>query len=89
VKAERNSEGKAVAEVDLRITDRCSGDNYKVYASLLPIDQPNPWRAQQSTGTLVAWKACLVEYDRMYKEGGDIASIKTTRELPEPAVASL
>lgn len=62
----------AAAEVELEITNRYSGDNYQVEASLDPhFDDP----AQiLQTSELVAWKRMYMEQDNMYLSGATIAS---------------
>ena len=82
-----NGATQCVAETTLNITQRYSGDNYQVRATL-----QNPQGACFDTGscgtansavavsgiaasqTLVAWKRYYIEYDRMYKKGATIVS---------------
>jgi hypothetical protein len=53
---------RAIAEVELTITNRYSGDNYIVEVSL---DQTFPAGKTQCTCILTAWKRMYVEYDTM------------------------
>ncbi len=57
---------RAVATVTLRFTDRYSGDNYKVFASLDP-DMPEESRVE--TVCMVAWKRVNVEKYSMQTQG--------------------
>ncbi|MCC6723282.1 MAG: hypothetical protein IT258_02140 [Saprospiraceae bacterium] len=59
-----------IVQVDLKITDQYSGDNYVVEASLSPNFEPGC--AYDKTINLVAWKRIYVEYDRMYKKGATL-----------------
>jgi len=59
-----------VAEVDLQITDRYSGDNYLVAAHC----GPKPALTNKMTANLVAWKRDYLERDGMYTKGGTITT---------------
>jgi hypothetical protein len=63
-----NGAGFAVAETDLTITDRHSGDNYRVEASL----NQDFTGAVISTSILVAWKRVYVELEKMYLKGATL-----------------
>jgi hypothetical protein len=58
------------ARAHLRVSDHCSGDNYRVYASAL--DWPS---ATESDGTakLIAWKRVYLEMDRMFVKGAPLS----------------
>jgi hypothetical protein len=53
------------ASVDLIITDRYAGDNYRVLIST----QNSPFKEQAHTPIITAWKRIYIEKDRMYKVG--------------------
>jgi hypothetical protein len=58
----------ATAEVELTITDRYSGDNYRVECSL----DPNFATVADATCTLVAWKRVGWRHHKMWKESSDL-----------------
>ena len=59
-----------IAEADLQITDRYSGDNYLVAAHC----GPKPALTNRQTANMVAWKRVYLERDSMYTKGGTITS---------------
>jgi len=58
------------ASIDLTITDRCSGDNYRVEVSLTS----DFAKIEAKTPVLEAWKRLYIEKDRMYKTGIDLSA---------------
>jgi hypothetical protein len=79
---------RAVAETTLRITDRYSGDNYQVRATmqkphnLEPFDKRTSWTTNdvyvtssiKESETMIAWKRVYIEQDNMYKLGATITA---------------
>jgi hypothetical protein len=53
------------ASVDLIITDRYAGDNYRVLIST----QNSPFKEQARSPIITAWKRIYIEKDKMYKVG--------------------
>jgi hypothetical protein len=73
------SDSQGRAQVDLTVTSRYAGDNYKVYAHTSPLQPTSPpGQGIPSTGLLVAWKRVYVEYDRMFRAGADVLSHSNT-----------
>ncbi len=62
-----SSQGFKTATCYLQVTDRYSGDNYKVEASL---DPGFPSGSTVETSNLVAWKRAYVELRKSYQNGG-------------------
>ena len=58
-----NTGGEKIATIYLRVSDRFSGDNYKVLASL---DDDFTEEVVETTN-LVAWKRGYIDYRRMYE----------------------
>ncbi len=58
---------QAAAEVELTITDKHSGDNYRVQASV-----HQDFSAYAETALLTGWKRIYVEKDKMFRRGEDL-----------------
>jgi hypothetical protein len=63
-----NGTEQAAAEVELTITDRHSGDNYRVEASIR-----SNYSIKAETALFTAWKRMYVETDKMFRYGRDCA----------------
>lgn len=59
-----------VEYVDLTVTDRYSGDNYRVDMS----SDAQPPNLLNSTGVITAWKRLYIERDKMYRKGAFLSS---------------
>lgn len=70
-----DGETVAAAEVKVKITNRYSGDNYQVEASLDPFFT-NPAETLK-TSEMVAWKRIYVEEDNMLKKGATLTAANT------------
>lgn len=55
-------------EIELRISQRYAGDNYKVYFEIQ--DEVAQQTIAQATGNLTAWKHAHIEKDKMCRKGG-------------------
>jgi len=55
-------------EIELRISQRYAGDNYKVYFKIQ--DEVAQQTIAQATGNLTAWKHAHIEKDKMFRKGG-------------------